>query len=78
MRPIEEIFVNGISIGFRCRRSVMFGIVQEIPDGWSVGVREGSKLAFSGNYRTRKEAKQALHEYSLNVVKVDNNPSGTA
>ena len=62
MRPIEEIFVNGISIGFRCRRSVIFGFCQEIPDGWSIGVREGNKIAFSGNYGTRKEAKQALIE----------------
>jgi hypothetical protein len=71
IRPIEEVLYNGLSIGFRCRRSVIFGIMQEIPDGWCVGVREGNKIVFSGNYDTRKQAESALIEKRLDIAKVN-------
>lgn len=60
-----------VVIGFICRRSVIFGIMQEIPDGWITGTLVRGALCFSprqeNNYATRMEARKALEALALEL-----------
>lgn len=54
---IKSIWHNNIHIGFIARRSSVIGCAQEIPDGWMINT---DKRNWSGNFKTRKLAREAL------------------
>ena len=59
INSIQEVLVNDITIGFIARRSVIVGIALDIPDGWMI-TRSINPTLWSGNYSTRKEAREAM------------------
>ena len=54
---IKEVYKGSLLLGFISRRSNIIGCAQEIPDGWMISK---NKKDWSGNYRTRKLAREAL------------------
>lgn len=52
---ITSYFENSRCIGFICRRSIVFGSAQGIPDGW-ITCQGLLSHKWMGNFPTRKEA----------------------
>lgn len=58
-KEIISIFENDTCIGFMCRRSVVFGFMLGVPDGWVI-TKSMLNLIWEGNFATRKEAIEYL------------------
>ena len=63
-KEIETVFDSSeVVMGYRARRSCIFGYAQGIEDYWVTGRLESGVIKFSWvGYKTRKQAEQALKE----------------
>lgn len=58
---IKSVYMDDICVGFICRRSMVFGYMQEIPNYW-IATTTLAAPEWEGGFEARKDARAWLWE----------------
>lgn len=65
IKEVTTVVENGVVIGYMARRSVIAGMAWDIPNGWVI-CADIRKPSWTGNYATRKAAREVLQHFRRN------------